>query len=208
MPSSTSNFDFVRPVPDLPWRAIVLAVTVVTAVAAVAWEIRVRTWGYVPTYTDNSDLWADQRAKVKPDSIVIIGDSRALFDSDLNTLEQGLGQRPVQLAMVGSCAYPILENLANDESFHGTVICSLLPAIWMAPAGSSPTANSEKALKRYRNRTVSQRAGSSHITQDHIRALASAARTGAQRVSPDRFRVSARAGAPSPRASAARRARA
>jgi len=120
-------------VPDLPWRGILLAVTVVTAVAAVAWEIRVRAWGYVPTYADDSDLWADRRGQVKPDSIVIIGDSRALFDSDLNTLEQGLGQRPVQLALVGSCAYPILENLANDESFHGTVISSLLPMIWLAP---------------------------------------------------------------------------
>ena len=52
---------------------------------------------------------------MKPDSIVIIGDSRSLFDMDLDALEQGLGQRPVQLGLVGSCAYPILENLANDE---------------------------------------------------------------------------------------------
>ena len=160
MPSSTSNFDFVRPVPDLPWRGILLTVTLLTAVAAVAWEFRVRAWGYVPTYTDDSDLWADQRGKVKPDSIVIIGDSSALFDSDLNTLEQGLGQRPVQLALVGSCAYPILENLATDESFHGTVISSLLPAIWLAPPPSPPYQKSVRALHRFRNRTLAQR--SSH----------------------------------------------
>ncbi len=160
MPSSTSNFDFVRPVPDLPWRGILLAVTLLTAVAAVAWEIRVRAWGYVATYTDDSDLWADRRGTVKPDSIVIIGDSRALFDSDLNTLEQGLGQRPVQLALVGSCAYPILENLANDESFHGTVISSLLPMIWLAPPPAPPYQKSVRALHRYRSRTLAQR--SSH----------------------------------------------
>lgn len=159
MPSSTSNFEFERSVPDLPWRGIVLAVVVLTAVAAVAWEIRARTWGYVPAYTDNSDLWADQRAKVKPDSIVVMGDSRALFDSDLNTLEQGLGQRPIQLAMVGSCGFPVLQNLANDESFHGTVISSLLPLAWLAPPPSPPYQKSVRAVKRASNRTLAQRSG-------------------------------------------------
>ena len=57
-----------------------------------------------------------------------------------------------------------------------------------------------------RRAAVSQRAGSSHITHDHIRALGSAARTGAQRVSPARISPAARGGAPSPRASAAWRA--
>lgn len=157
MPSSTSSFDFVRPVPDLAWRGIFVAVALLAAGAAVAWEIRVRAWGYHPGLNDTSDLWADRREAVQPDSIVVIGDSRALFDTDLDALEQGLGQRPIQLALVGSCAYPVLENLANDEKFHGTVISSLIPLMWLAPPPSPPFQNSLKALKRYQHRTLAQR---------------------------------------------------
>ena len=155
MPSSTFNFE--RKIPALPWRTLVLTVALLAAIAAGAWEVRCRAWGYAPTLNDTSDLWAEQRRAVKPDSIVIIGDSRALFDMDLHALEQGLGQRPVQLALVGSCAYPILENLANDDQFRGTVICGLVPGMFLAPGGPL-VENSLKALKRYRSGTVAQRA--------------------------------------------------
>ena len=159
MHSSTSNFDFQRPIPAQPWRGLLLAALVVTALATIAWEIRARKLGYGPTLNDTADLWADRRESVKPDSIVIIGDSRALFDMNLDALKQGLGRRPVQLALVGSCAYPVLENLANDETFHGTVIASVIPGLWMVPPPAPPYKNSLNAIKRYRDRTVSQRAG-------------------------------------------------
>ncbi len=157
MPSSTSNFE--RVIPALPWRGLALAAALLTLGATIAWEIRVRTWGYAPTLNDTPDLWADWREKVKPESIVIIGDSRAIFDMDLDALEQGLGHRPVQLAMPGTCGYPVLENLANDESFHGTVIASLIPLMWLAPPPSPPYKNALKALKQYQTRTLAQRSG-------------------------------------------------
>lgn len=159
MHSSTSNFDFQRPIPAQPWSGLLLAAIIVTAVATVAWEIHARALGYKPIVNDTSDLWADRREAVKPDSLVIIGDSRALFDSDLDVLEQGLGRRPVQLSLVGSCAYPVLQNLADDERFHGTVIASIIPGLWMVPPPAPPYKNSLRALKRYQERTLSQRAG-------------------------------------------------
>ena len=159
MPSSTSSFDFKRSVPDLPWRGLLLATLLLTAVGTIAWEVRARSLGYAPGLNDTSDLWADQREKVQPESIVVIGDSRALFDTDLDALEHGFGKRPIQLALVGSCAYPILENLANDEKFHGTVIASMTPAMWLVPPPAPPYQNSLKALKRFQTRTVAQRAG-------------------------------------------------
>ena len=64
-----------------------------------------------------------------------MGDSRPLFDLDLDELEKGLGKRPVQLAIAGSCAFPVLADLANDESFHGTIICSIVPGMFFAPGG-------------------------------------------------------------------------
>lgn len=173
MPSSTSNFDFERTIPAMPWRGLLLTTLLLTAVATVGWEVWARSKGYTPALNDDTDLWADWRGKVQSSSIVIIGDSRALFDTDLDTLEQGLGQRPVQLALVGSCAYPILENLANDESFHGTVISSLIPLMWLAPPPSPPYENSVKALKRFKSRTVAQRA-SHHLgmfLEEHLAFL-------------------------------------
>ena len=70
---------------------------------------------------------------------------------------KGWGIAPFNFALVGSCAYPVLENLANDESFHGTVISSLIPLIWLAPPPAPPYQNSLKALKRYHNRNAAQR---------------------------------------------------
>lgn len=160
MPSSTSNSEpeFERPIPAQPWKGIVLTVVLLTVAATGIWEIYCRHLGYGPSLNDTADLWSETRRAVQPDSIVIIGDSRAHFDLDLDALEQGLGQRPVQLAFDGSCAYPVLEDLANDQRFHGTVICSIVPGLWLVPQGG-PVANSQRLLKRYRTGTLSQWSG-------------------------------------------------
>ncbi len=157
MHSSISSFE--RIVPYQPWRPVLTAVLVLIAAAAVSWELKVRSWGYGPCLNDTEDLWADRRNAVRPDSLVIIGDSRPHFDLDLDELQKGLGQRPIQLALDGSCVYPILANLANDESFHGTVICSVVPGMFLAPGGPL-VENSQHALDRYHHWTWAQR--SSH----------------------------------------------
>lgn len=150
MPSSTSNsdHDFVRVVPDAPWKAILIAVSLLSLAATVAWELKARSMGYSPSLNDTPDLWAEQRNKVRPDSIVLVGTSRLLFDTDLDVLEKGLGQRPVQLALPGSCPFPVLADLAADKSFRGTVILDIVPAMFLAPPGSPPMEASQKALKR------------------------------------------------------------
>lgn len=184
MPSSTSNFkkilrlprlffrkpteaesvhggpplEFERPIPSLPWRGITVVVVIVVSAATLAWEFYVRSIGYGPTLNDNEDLWTLARQRVKPESIVIVGDSRAWFDVDLDEFEKGLGKRPVQLAMGGGCAYPVLADLANDENFHGTIICSIVPGLFMAPPGTPPMERAEKAVRRTQTQTPAQRA--------------------------------------------------
>ncbi len=159
MPSSTSNFkrrlrlprlffrkpsqlesvhggpplEYERPIPPVTWRGITVVVVLIVIAATCAWEFYCRSIGYGPTLNDNEDLWTMARRRVKPESVVIIGDSRAWYDLDLDELEKGLGKRPVQLAMGGSCAYPALAELANDENFHGTIICSIVPRLFVAP---------------------------------------------------------------------------
>src|SRR5437773_8940031 len=177
MPSSTSNFkrklrlprlffakpseiiprDYERPIPPLPWRGLTVVVALIVIAAASAWEFYCRSIGYRPTLNDNEDLWTMTRRAIQPESVVIIGDSRAWYDLDLDELEKGLGKRPVQLAMGGSCAYPVLAELANDESFHGTIICSIVPRLFVAPPGTPPMANAEKAVRRSHTQTPAQR---------------------------------------------------
>src|SRR5205823_5212146 len=127
MHSSTSNFE--RVIPTKPWRGIAVTVVIPVFIAVTAWELYCRSLGYEPTLNDTADLWAEARRRVEPESIVIIGDSRAWFDLDLDELERGLGKRPLQLAQGGGCGYPVLEELAGDQHFHGTVICSIVPRI-------------------------------------------------------------------------------
>jgi hypothetical protein len=184
MPSSTSNFknklrlprlffrkpsqlesehggpplEYERPIPDLPWRGLTVAVVLMVIAATCAWEFYCRSIGYGPTLNDNEDLWTSTRRRVQPESIVIIGDSRGWFDLDLDELEKGLGKRPIQLAMGGSCAYPVLGDLANDQNFHGTIICSIVPRLFFAPRGTPPMERGEKAVRRLHTQTPAQRA--------------------------------------------------
>ncbi len=157
-PSEIAPRDYERPIPALPWRGMTVIVVLVVIAAAAAWEFYCRSIGYGPTLNDNEDLWTQARRRVKPESIVIIGDSRAWFDLDLDELQKGLGKRPEQLAAGGSCAYPVLADLANDERFHGTIICSVVPRMFFAPPGSPPMDRSEKAVRRYHTQTLAQRA--------------------------------------------------
>jgi len=150
--------EYVRPIPQLAWRGITVAVVLIVIAAASAWELYCRSIGYGPTLNDNEDLWTSARRRVKPESIVIIGDSRGWYDLDLDELEKGLGKRPVQLAMGGGCAYPVLADLANDENFHGTVICSVVPRLFVAPPGTPPMERAEKTVRRSHTQTPAQRA--------------------------------------------------
>ena len=169
MHSSTSNFE--RVIPPLPWRGLAVGVTLAVVFATIAWELYVRSLGYEPTLNDTSDLWAEARRSVKPESIVLVGDSRIWFDSDLDELEHGLGKRPVQLGLAGGCPYPVLADLAKDEHFRGTVICSVVPGLFFAPPGSFPVERGEKAVQRFHGQTLAQRA-SHEISMPIERSLA------------------------------------
>jgi hypothetical protein len=150
--------EFERPIPPAPWRGIAVAITIAVVGATAAWEWYARSLGYQPTLNDNEDLSTLARRRVEPESIVIIGDSRAWFDLDLDELQKGLGKRPVQLALAGSAAWPVLSDLAEDKTFHGTIICSFVPMLFFAPPGSPPMDHAERDVKRFHSQTLAQRA--------------------------------------------------
>ena len=148
-----------RAIPDLPWRRIALHATLLTVLAATGWELACRADGYAPGLDDTTDLWVEAARSVRPDSTVIVGASRSLFGLDLDALERGLGERPVQLALVGSCLLPVLELLSADETFHGTVLVDLVPGLLLVPEPSPPYQNAVKAVARLHEQTWSQRIG-------------------------------------------------
>ena len=171
-PSEIVPRDYERSIPQVPWRGMTVIVVLVVIAAATAWEIYVRSIGYGPTLNDTEDLWVQARRRVQPEAVVSVGDSRPVFDLDLDELERGLGKRPVQLALPGSCAYPVFADLANDESFHGTIICSIVPGMFFAPGGPL-LETSEKALARYRKQTPAQRVSHSlgMLLEEHVAFL-------------------------------------
>ena len=137
-PSEIVPRDYERPIPQVPWRGMTVVVVLIVIAAALRWEFYCRSIGYGPTLNDNEDLWVQARRRVQPESLVIVGDSRACVRSRSRRTGKGLGKRPVQLALAGSCAYPVLADLANDESFHGTIICSIVPRHVLCAAGGPP----------------------------------------------------------------------
>jgi hypothetical protein len=51
----------------------------------------------------------------------------------------------------------VLEDLAKDPTFHGTVIVDIVPAMFLAPPGTPPMEVSQKALARRREWNLAQR---------------------------------------------------
>jgi hypothetical protein len=61
------------------------------------------------------------------DSTVLAGSSRMLFNAQLEVWEQESGEKPIQLALEGTSPIPVMEDLAGDEQFTGTLIVGIAP---------------------------------------------------------------------------------
>jgi hypothetical protein len=117
-----------RDIPNQPWGAIALVVMVLVLLLTSLWEWKMRTLELVPGDLGESyDRWAELRRQVDKRNVpvVIIGDSRILFDSDLDRATQLIGVRPLQLAIAGGSGLPILEDIAGDPHFKGLAIVGM-----------------------------------------------------------------------------------
>ena len=98
-----------------------------------AWECSVRWAGLGPDYADNRALWLharQQRERDGPRAVALLGASRMQRAIDVPRLSEALSRPVAQLAVEGSSAMPVLEDLASDPRFHGTVIYSVAPAFF------------------------------------------------------------------------------
>ena len=163
MPSSTSSFKtykLERIIPKHHWVRLAVITLVLTTLLTLSWEIYCRSSNYSPTLNDTEDLWASRRVLVDqdPTRTVVIGASRTLFDFDLDVYEKAMGERPIQLATVGTNPGPYLEDLANHPEFSGPVIVGVVPGLFFAPGGP-PMKSPLNHLKRYREWSPTQKIG-------------------------------------------------
>ncbi|WP_090145603.1 hypothetical protein [Dyadobacter soli] len=137
------------------------------------WESYLRQCGFTLSYNDDESLWAHTRKNIyeaTPAGPVIVGTSRSKFDIDLGTWKSITGKEPVQLAIVGTTPRPVLQDLANDPDFKGTVIVDVMEMLFFQPDGSFTETSARKRLQYYPKYSLSQHA-SFHINrklEDHL----------------------------------------
>ena len=104
-------------------------------VGAVALEVNARERiGLHAGDLDNSEIaWSNEKLRAAGAPAAIVGDSRILFDTDLDRFEAMTGIRPIQLAIHGTSALTLLENMADDPDFKGVLIVGLADTMFFQP---------------------------------------------------------------------------
>jgi hypothetical protein len=126
-----------RDIPTRPWVKIGAFVFVAVTLLMMAWEWNAReNLGLrAGDIDDSAQSWAEQRRLADAAPVTIVGDSRILFDTDLDRFQQLTGVRPIQTAIPGTNARALLESYANDANFHGLLILGLAELSYFRPAG-------------------------------------------------------------------------
>lgn len=124
-----------RDVPRQPWGKIILGVLAALVVGVVALEANAREMlGLHAGDLDNSEVtWTNEKLRAAGAPAAIVGDSRILFDTDLNRFEALTGVRPIQLSIHGTSALTLLENVADDPQFRGVLIVGLADTMFFQP---------------------------------------------------------------------------
>lgn len=169
----------VRDIPPQPWPRILASAMLLLAFGVGVWEWRMRAVGLeAGDIDDGPSAWAEQRRRidVEEPGVVFLGDSRMLFDSDLDRYEALTGVRPIQLAIAGSNARPFLVDLAAHSRYAGLVVVGIAhTSFFGADAGLG-----RGALERYRFESPAVRASFHlHRALSHVFAFLD-----------DRFRLS------------------
>jgi hypothetical protein len=126
-----------RDIPIQPWARMgaIVFFTVVLLLAAWEWQVRTRIGLRPGDIDDSPQSWAEQRRLADAAPVTIVGDSRILFDTDLDRFQQLTGIRPVQTAIVGTNARALLESYANDPNFKGLLVLGLADLSYFRPQG-------------------------------------------------------------------------
>ena len=123
-----------RDIPSQPWGRIMASVAVALALGVVGLEVNAKRLGLRAGDLDNNEVaWVKERVKSDSAEVAIVGDSRILFDTDLDRFEALTGKRPVQLAIHGTSALTLLEDAASNENFRGLLIVGMADTMFFQP---------------------------------------------------------------------------
>lgn len=156
----------MRDIPPQPWNRIFIGAMVSAALLVAGAELYWRGYGATPSYRNSDGAWAVQRRRIdhgEGGKTVLIGSSRVLFDLQLPVWQQVSGQRPIQLALEGTSALPVLEDLADDPKFTGRLLVGITPPIFF-----SGRALRGGVVKYFHGEALTQRTGqwlSSHLLE-------------------------------------------
>lgn len=132
------------------WLKAIIVGLVFGIVFLVGWEFYWRSVGFLPVLEDDLGIWATRRLAVQKHEepvIALLGSSRMQLDIDPQLVQELTGTRTVMLAIDGNSPLPVLQDLATDNSFHGLVLCSLLPQ-WLADDRKNKS-RSAKWVRKY-----------------------------------------------------------
>ncbi len=137
------------------WPVLWLVVTVVVVLLLFSWETAWRLSGFQPGITDDWPIWSSIRRRANTESagVALVGASRILVGIDPSVIQETTGMTAYMLAVDGSNPLPVLEHLAADAAFTGSVICSV-PPFWLAGAAVLNGDRTEKWLRKYRSQSV------------------------------------------------------
>ena len=149
----------VRDIPTQPWVKMGAVAFFLVAIMLSLWEWQARTTIGLRAgdLDDSPQAWAEQRRLADSAPVTIIGDSRILFDTDLDRFEALTGVRPIQASIVGTNARALLQSFANDPKFQGLLIVGLADTSYFRPEGMGIGAPYLK--DRTKNVLPSQRSG-------------------------------------------------
>lgn len=140
-----------------------LLLALVFGIAALgAWEFYWRAQGYEPGLEDNKALWAVQRSRANyatENDVILLGDSRMLFDIQLDAFEKETGVRPIQLASAGTTPLPAFHDIVENTDFKGTVLISVHPIIFFFSTEETDFLwrRIKARIDHYQDRTYAQR---------------------------------------------------
>lgn len=142
------------------WRTWALALILLLLTVGV-WESRLRSAALGPEFVDNRALWVSTRHRLTgygSDAIAVLGASRMQRAIHPETLARELDGPVAQLAIEGTSAIPLLEDLAVDPRFRGTVLFSVAPAFSFNRRLSKLEASDQAAwVAYYRSQSRSRR---------------------------------------------------
>ncbi len=158
MPLSTFNSK-----PDLKaagsatWRRPWGLALALALVLLCGWELGWRQFGFVPSVEDDWGIWASRRRLVDdaPETVALVGASRIQLGVEPERFRVESGREAVMLAIDGNAPMAVLEDLATDPGFRGSVIVSYVPMFFAETAPEEK--RTRKWLRKYRKQTWSSR---------------------------------------------------